>query len=330
MYPVKLLVGPIMLLVFTIDVEEEGLFSGKYNAENVTTRNIPKLMLLDGIFKRWNIKPTLLVTYPVVSEKEHHDFLLSKTQDWNGELGAHLHHWNTPPFVQLSYKSPVPSEYIEKNVLREKLNNLIDKISSNGSKVLSFRMGRFNIGPKMMSVLREAGIKTDSSVAPMRRYYGGPDHLSALVDPYFPDEMDILKPGNMDVLEVPLTILPLPKGVGKFLETETVESIIPGHSIEWFAQNLLSLPVQPFWTGLGRLKLGVRLHSHRGGEVLTVFLHSSELMAGGCPQHRYDSDVSKFLLKLEKFIEYLFTLYNIQSVTLHELYRQKTQKSGRL
>ncbi len=53
-------------------------------------------------------------------------------------------------------------------------------------------------------------------------------------------------------------------------------------------------------------------------------------MAGGCPQHRYDSDVSKFLLKLEKFIEYLFTLYNIQSVTLHELYRQKTQKSGRL
>jgi hypothetical protein len=307
-----------MKLVVTIDVEEEGLFSSRYDPHDTPVTNVAELETLDPMFRELGIRPTLLVTYPVISDKLCVELLTSLTNKWGGEIGAHLHHWNTPPFERLPYPEPVPSNLITPDLLSQKLENLLAAVRAGGAEPTSFRMGRFNIGSRMFSVLEKAGITVDSSVAPMRKYYGGPDHLSAHTDPYFPDPENLLEPGNSRILEVPMTILPIFKRLGSFLG-RIDNSVLPDGWISWFAMNLGSLPIQPMWTGLRRLKAGVRLHLHRGGQVLTVFFHSSELMPGGCPQHQTVGDVERFRDKLRAFFAWLRREIPVESVTLTEL-----------
>jgi len=79
--------------------------------------------------------------------------------------------------------------------------------------------------------------------------------------------------------------------------------------------NLGSLPAQPAWTGLRRLKAAVRLHRSRGGTVLSVFFHSSELMPGGYPGHGTADDVRSFLDKLRGFFSWLREGVGVQSIT---------------
>ena len=215
-----------MKLAITIDVEEEGLFRGKYDSCNASVTNVSQLRRLDSIFLEWEIRPTLLITYPVVINETALNLLLELQERWKAEIGAHLHPWNTPPLQTLPHPEPVPSEFMPKELLKAKLETLMRCLSQRGIEPISFRMGRFNMGPRMFSVLQETGIKVDSSIAPMQRYYGGPDHLTAPTDPYFPDPVDPRRPGSSKILEVPLTTVPLTRNLGRYLQALD-ESIIP-------------------------------------------------------------------------------------------------------
>jgi hypothetical protein len=320
-----------MKLAVTIDVEEEGLFLGKYDPANMQVSNVPQLAKLDPLFSQWGIRPTLLVTYPVIRHEPHQDLLFRLREKWSGEIGAHLHHWNTPPLESLPFPPPVPSELIPDRLLKAKLDNLLEALELAGVAPLSFRMGRFNMGPKMFSILQETGIQVDSSIAPTQRYYGGPNHRYAPSDPYFPDPSDLCKSGTSRVLEAPVTIVPLAPRFGHFLDTLGKKTAIPE---EWLARiplHLGALPAQPMWMGLRRLQAAVLLHRRRGGKVLTTFFHSSELMAGGCPKHQTERDVKRFLDKLHRFFSWLYAEMAPESVTLSqigEMYHQATRHSS--
>ena len=311
-----------MKLAVTIDVEEEGLFSGNYEEQGIPVKNLAGLSLLDPIFREHRIRPTLLVSHQAAVCRSHGDIIMRLTRDWGGEVGAHLHPWNTPPFESLPYPEPVPSDLMPVGLLEAKLETLFSSLAAMGASPVSFRMGRFNLGPKMLGVLEKSPIRVDSSIAPMRRYYGGPDHLSAPTDPYFPDPAAPHRPGSSGLLEAPLTIIPMLPGLGAFFEG--LDKMLPGGPktfISRLAQHVFSLPVQPLWTGLRRLQAAVRLHQRRGGRVLTVFFHSSELMPGGCPQHKTIEDVHLFLDKLGCFFGWLNQEITVESLTLSELGR---------
>ena len=307
-----------MKLIVTIDVEEEGLFRGKYEFGNTSVNNISELRRLDSIFLEWEIRPTLLVTYPVVTNESAINIVLELQERWKAEIGAHLHPWNTPPLQTLPYPEPVPSEFISRELLKAKLETLMECLSQRGIEPMSFRMGRFNMGPRMFSVLQETGIEVDSSIAPMQRYYGGPDHLTAPTDPYFPDPVDPLRPGSSKILEVPLTTVPLTRNLGRYLQALD-ESIIPRPWISWFAMYLGTLSVQPLGTGLRRMKAAALAHSARSGRVLTLYFHSSELIAGGSPELPTSKHVNRFLNQLRAFIAWLCSHMNAEPTTLSEL-----------
>jgi len=314
-----------MKLAVTIDVEEEGLFRGTYDSRNTSVANVSQLRRLTPIFLEWGVHPTLLVTYPVARCDPAIDLLLELRDTWNCEIGAHLHPWNTPPLERLNYDEPVPSELMPAELLKARLATLLEALAQKGIKPTSFRMGRFNMGPKMFSVLQETGINVDSSIAPMHRYYGGPDHLCAPTDPYRPDPLDPRRPGNSKILEVPLTTVPLTRGLGRFLEA-LGGPILPRSWVSWFAMYLGTLSVQPLGTGLRRIKAGVLIHSARGGQVLTIFFHSSELMEGGSPENPTPEHINRFLERLSNFFSWIHKRMTIESLTLSQLdnlYRQK-------
>jgi hypothetical protein len=318
-----------MKLAFTIDVEEEGLFSGRYSTEEAPTGNITSLSLLDPMVSEFDLRPTLMVTYQAIRDQRHRDYISDLCRRWQGEIGAHLHPWNTPPLVDLPYRPPVPSEVIPKAVLAAKLDTLFHSLSDLGVVPTSFRMGRFNLGPQMLSLLSDTTIIVDSSVAPMRSYYGGPRHLAAPTDPYFPDPADPARPGESAILEVPLTILPVLPGAGALFGLLETLPFPPGPWAAWTARYLASLPAQPVWTGLRRLKLACRLHRRRGGRVLTVFLHSSELVPGGCPRHASPEQVAMFLQRLRAFLSWVRHDLQAEPVTLSELARLEMDRTKR-
>lgn len=304
-------------LAVTIDVEEEGLFRGSYDSHGSSVNNVSELGKLDSIFREWGIRPTLLVTYPVATHEPHQQFLMDLGEKWRAEIGAHLHWWNTPPLEKLPYCEPIPSGLMPRELLRAKISTLLDAIKRMGASPTSFRMGRFNMSPHMFSVLEDTAIKVDSSIAPMHRYPGGPDHLCAPIDPYFPDPEDPRQPGMSNLLEVPITNVPFVDGLGQFLE-KLSESVIPQDWISWFAMYLGSLSAQPLGTGLRRMKAAASLHSARGGRVLTIFFHSSELMPGANPQHSTNRQVENFLKRLRDFFGWLHSK-NAESLTLSEI-----------
>ena len=188
-----------MKFTVTIDVEEEGLFSGKYSTDDSSALNVYQLDRLDQLFMELGIRPTLLVSYQVANKKDVLEKLLSLKKRWNAEVGAHLHHWNTPPILVNTITPPAPSELLSSDLLEAKTRSLMCVLQESGLEATSFRMGRFNLGPKMFQILEQVGIKVDSSVAPMRREYGGANHLWAPTDPYFPDPLDPTKAGNSNV-----------------------------------------------------------------------------------------------------------------------------------
>ncbi len=308
-----------MKLAVTIDVEEEGLFRSEYHSGDAPASNVPRLQLLDSVFREFDIRPTLLVSYQVARYAPNRRILLELVSRWQGEMGAHLHPWNTPPLDPLPYPEPAPSELIPRELLAAKLENLTAALKPMGVRPVSFRMGRFNMGPKMLSVLEESEIRVDSSICPMRKYYGGPSHLAAPSEPYFPDRDNLCRAGSSEILEVPLTVLPVVPGLGSALEGIERTGLVPRAWVSWFAMNLGSLPAQPYWTGLRRLKMAVQLHRARGGHVLCVFFHSSELLPGASPQTSTDQDVERFIDRLRHFFSWLRRKISVESITLSEL-----------
>ncbi len=308
-----------MKLSVTIDVEEEGLFTGSYQSLDAPVSNVPGLEKLDRIFLTWGIHPTMLLTYRVAEHRPHHRLLLNLRDRWGGEIGAHLHHWNTPPLVRLPYKDPVPSDLIPEEILSAKLSTLTKSIENIGVAPRSFRMGRFNLGPRMLRVLENSEITVDSSIAPMQSFYGGPHHLHAPCDPYYPDLEDPCEKGSSRILEVPMTIPPVAKSLGRKLAAIKGRHPAMATGLDWFAMKLGCLPAQPVWTGLRRLKLAVLLHHRRGGKVLNIFFHSSELVPGFSLVHSSPERVEMFLKKLGLFLEWLHTRFSFESVTLSDL-----------
>lgn len=309
-----------MKLIVSIDVEEEGLFSGRYAQEKVGVENVSSLPILDPIFSDLGIRPTMLATYQVLKRPEHLDTLLNLKAKWKGEIGAHLHHWNTPPLIPAPDDRPLPSDKCPIPILREKLDNLLSLLRTAGEIPRSFRMGRFNITPAMFGLLEETGVLVDGSVAPMRKSYGGPDHLSAPVDPYFADPADPGRAGGSRILEVPMTILPFPKCMGRVLSTLDRKFPSVSGPAAWAAENLFSLAAQPFWTGLGRLKAACLLHRRRGGKTLSVFMHSSELAPGSSPLSPTQDRIDQLLSRLRRFLTWLVKDLGVQPADMTELY----------
>ena len=309
-----------MKLLVTIDVEEEGLFSGKYPREESSASNVFELDVLDSVFLELNVRPTLLVSYQVANKDKSLKKIVSLKDKWKAEIGAHLHHWNTPPIVFDEVRQPTPSELMSVDLLEAKASSLFESLSNGKSKPTSFRMGRFNLGPKMFQVLERMGVKVDSSISPLRKSYGGADHLMASSDPYFPNPLDPTEKGKSSVLEAPVTILPIFRGVGKCLDLLSRTGCFPEKATEWLAMNVASIAIQPAWVNLNVVKTGVRLHRARGGECLTIFFHSSELVPGLNPLNPTKEAVQDFIMNLKTFIRWLQTRYEAKSYTLSELY----------
>lgn len=300
----------------TVDVEEEGLFVGRFPRQAAGVKNVAHLSRVEFISGDFGLPLSLLTTYQVAREPAAVRVLADLQRRLGAEVAAHLHPWNTPPF--LPGPEPMRSEALPRELLAAKLATLLSTLSDAGFPApVSFRMGRFDWGPKVLSLLPEFGLRVDSSMVPLTQILGGPDHFLAPPDPFrLADGWG--KP--LPLVEVPLTLVPLYPAAARGVYR--LSARVPGRLGQllraWFPY-VLSAGVQPVWFPLLWMRLAARLHAARGGEVLCLFFHSSELMPGGTPHNRTEAAVARLVGKIRAFLTWLTRHFRVTGVTLGQL-----------
>jgi hypothetical protein len=307
-----------MKLIISLDVEEEGLFSGRYPREAGVT-NVAELSRLEFIPRDFGLPLTLLVSYRVAQDPAACKILARWRDQYQAEIGVHLHPWSTPPFVPLPQPEPVPAEDIPLPVLQDKFAHLIKQVQDSLRLTPeSFRMGRFDFGPRVQGLLPEFGLRVDSSIVPLT-WKGRTDYFLAPADPFLLAPDTAAAPA---LLEVPLTLVPLLANLPRALAR--LAHSLPGAS----GRQLLSrfkyvgaAGIQPAWFPLASMRLAAGLHRRRGGRVLTMFFHSSELQPGASRLFPTEQAVGRFVAKIRAFLTWLLRSGPVEGITLSDLYR---------
>lgn len=340
-------------VVVSLDVEEEGLFSGAYAATGCTVRNVPLLRRLAPLSTELGFPLTLLCAHTVFADAEARATLEYMRDHAGAEIGAHLHHWSTPPLedsakaahggtatvyaaaasaraeasksfgtcASAGGRAPVRTHLLPRELLRSRLRSLLAAGRDfQGAPLTSFRMGRWDLKASVRPLLAEEGILVDSSVCPLRVFFGGrpgepdgPDHFLAPADPYWPRMPD----GRTPLLESPITQLPLHPALAR-----AWRGLLRGRRAVDSFRGFAAFSPNPVWHGAAVMRMATRLHVARGGRVLHLFWHSSEMLPGASPHIPHQDAADALIRKVRDFLAWLRAHYAVRGVTLSSLHAE--------
>jgi glycosyltransferase involved in cell wall biosynthesis len=293
------------MLVTTIDAEEDFDWTQPFSRATTDVTSMRSQHRAHRIFGRYGVIPIYMVDHPVASQDEGRAPLRELLQSGLCEIGAQLHPWVTPPFVEHvsarnSYAGNLPpaQEFAKIQVLTDGLTQAF------GQSPRFFRAGRYGVGPNTGRVLSHFGYEADSSVVPCWNFahQGGPDFRRISARPYW------IGPERR-ILELPVTAAFVGRASAM---PSTITARFFGRS-----SNTLGLPYMMSRLGLlERIKLtpeGItiqeakRLVGHMvgiGHKVFVLTYHSPSLEPGNTPYVRTEADLGKFLRWLDEFYDY--------------------------
>jgi hypothetical protein len=201
---------------------------------------------------------------------------------------------------------------LEPDLLRARLRTLLRAGRDfQGEPLHTFRMGRWDLKAAIRPLLTEEGIQVDSSVCPLRVFKNGPDHFLAPAEPYWVE-------GGL--LEVPITQIalhpwlpPVLHAIARDLPEQRGQRLLD--SFHYWA----ALSANPVWHSATVMRLAARWHVARGGKVLCLFWHSSEMMPGASPRIRTQEDADALLVRVYDFLRWLKEAYSATGITLASL-----------
>jgi len=324
-----------MNFIISIDTEGDNQWD---HGRDLTVENIRYVPRFQALCEDYGIKPTYLVTSEVCHDAYARDLFTGYISDGRAEIGAHLHSWSTPPFVDRegfkendanhAFASELPFD-----LLNNKIANLTEQISGSfGKRPTSFRSGRYGFNENVARSLVANGYIVDSSVTPFVSWdghkgipggNGGPDFIDS---PAFPYQYPF--PGG-SITEIPITILPtrFPLTVSEKLAHHYFRNV--DNSLALRGLRKLFFSDQPVWlrpapgTDLDMLTRLVNVTIDIKLPFITMMFHSSELMPG-CSKYRPDSDSVEELYRLLHSFFNLLSDRGITSATLTEAAQNTT------
>ncbi|HHE4817136.1 TPA: polysaccharide deacetylase family protein [Proteus mirabilis] len=312
--------------IITLDTEGDNLWE---NEHNITTQNTHFLPRFQQLCERFQFKPVWLTNYEMAIDEAYIEFAQDVIARNTGEIGMHLHAWNSPPLVALTdndlHYQPYLIEY-PKSQMRDKIAFMTDLLENKlQTKMLSHRAGRWAFNETYAQLLIEFGYQVDCSVTPKVDWRftkgdpaqsGGTDYSNFPSHAYFMDVNDISKAGDSTLLEVPMSIQykhsPFMNKIKQRYDKLRGKQRSP--SVNWLcpkggnAQQMIEVAQKSLAQG----------HSH-----IEFMLHSSEFMPGGSPTFRTEQDINGLYNDLETLFNFLQD--KVQGMTLAEYYQNKVQ-----
>jgi hypothetical protein len=291
--------------IITIDTEGDDIWS---KPRRITTRNAEYLPRFQSLCERFGFKPVYLANYEMAMSAAFVEFGRDVLARGTGEIGMHLHAWNSPPIVPLTgddfHYQPYLIEYAEP-VMREKIKHMTSLLEDRfGQDVVSHRAGRLGFDGRYAAILLDEGYRVDCSVSPGLdwretpgdpRGKGGTDYRRFPDRPYFFDPSDISAPASDGLLEVPMTI----RSCGLYRSAPWVYRV---PLLRQTANRMVSPALNHLCPAESRLSGMLRAaRSARAAAVdhAEFTLHSSELMPGGSPSFRDEADIECLYEDLE-------------------------------
>ena len=318
-----------MYFIITIDTEGDNQWD---HGRDLTVENIKYIPRFQELCEKYGISPTYLITSEVCLDGYSKELFSRYVKNDVAEVGAHLHSWTTPPFMEQdgfrendnnhAFASELPYD-----LLKQKISNLTDQIMACcGKRPTSFRSGRYGFNADTAKALLENSYLVDSSVTPFVSWAshkgvpggpGGPDFIKYSPYPFNYN----LKEGSLE--EIPITIAPTRFPLNSNWRLAQYYFNHVNNSLVLRAFRKLFYSSQPVWA---RPVPGMTIDSFRSllSEIkskrlpfLTMMFHSSELMPG-CSKYRPDNEsIEELYVLLEDFFK-LLERNQINSVTLTE------------
>lgn len=318
-------VAPPTLVFVTVDTEEDNWIPAR---SDVTVENVRELPRLQTFFDRLGIVPTYLTSYHVVTRPWAADLLRHMQQTSGAEVGAHLHPWNTPPFLEKLDARSTMLGNLPYELQLTKLRSLTDALESAlGGSPVSFRTGRYGLGPDTIRALLCCGYRVDSSVTPFMNWKktgDGPDFQNAPLECHLlQGQRATLGADAGSLLEVPLSV-----GYSRrpFNLWDRVHSVLATHSSGMIPTLALArrlgfpkkIVISPeLSSAADMLSLARELLRH-GLRHLQLFLHSPTLRPGLTPYVTSFGDADRLFGRIEDFVEGLGKLTSVRFATLSE------------
>lgn len=298
-------VSPPFFLV-TIDTEGDNLWAAP---KEITTRNSGFLSRFQDTCERYGIRPTYLTNYEMVQCGVFREFAHDVLRRNAGEVGMHLHAWNSPPIEPLTPDDfahlPYLVEYSER-VMREKIRVMTAELEEAFSvKMCSHRAGRWNIDRRYVALLIEAGYSVDCSVTPgisWRQYKGNPmgeggaDYTRFPHHAYWMGPSDISTPGiGSSLLEVPMTILQAEDSLWESWRNtfRRLRSAGLGKSGSDRQPERAARWLRPNGRNRREMISTIKIVCAERRQYAEFMLHSSELMPGGSPTFRTPHSIDR-------------------------------------
>lgn len=295
--------------LITVDTEGDNLWA---KPRSVTTYNASYLPRFQALCEKYGLKPTYLTNWEMARSDEFQSLGRDVLARGVGEIGMHLHAWNSPPIVPLTENDNRHAPYLIEYPLeqiRQKVRVMTQTLEETfGLKMLSHRAGRWSFNEQYARVLAENDYRVDCSVTPHVSWAfckgapsgrGGTDYSHFPESQYFLDLSDISKPGDSPLLELPVTILKTRRhpGIvesarrklsGSFYGTIVMRRLFP--DVQWLMPNGRNGPAM--------LQI-VETARREGRPYIQMAIHSSELMPGGSPKFPTRESIDRLYDDLE-------------------------------
>lgn len=279
--------------IITIDTEGDNLWEWQEGMP-IFTENVKYLPRFQHLCEEYGFKPVWLSNNEMINDSAYIEFIAEVEERKAGELGMHLHAWNTPPDYDLPIVQSGQPYLIEypKEIMEEKIAYMTDLIKSRcGICPVSHRAGRWAMNQTYFDLLIKYGYKVDCSYTPginwsssLGRSCGskGSDYSSV------GESVQIIKgsENNGSILEVPMTT-----------RTRNVWVSQPGRGLRGIASSAYhmfkgkQMWLRPMNDNFNDIKKLISMEQE--AEYLMFMIHSSEFMPGGSPKFKTKESIEE-------------------------------------
>lgn len=310
--------------IITIDTEGDNLWQ---NHDRINTENTRFLPRFQQLCEKYAFKPTWLTNYEMAVDPAYIAFAQDVIARGTGEIGMHLHAWNSPPLHDLTgddwRHKPYLIEYPEA-IIREKVVYITRLLEDTlQTKMRSHRAGRWAFNAFYARLLIELGYQVDCSVTPRVNWQfspgspegsGGTNYQHFPDRAYFIDPYDISRAGDSPLLEVPMSI--------QYKHSAVMNGVKQGWDRLRGKQRSPSVHwLRPMRGNLQQM-IGVAEKTlAEGSDYVEFMLHSSEFMPGGSPTFKTTADINALYDELDQLFNWLQS--RTTGLTLSEYYQTK-------
>jgi glycosyltransferase involved in cell wall biosynthesis len=296
------------VLVTTIDAEEDFDWTRPFSRAATDVRSMRSQHRAHRIFERYGVVPTYMVDYPVAAQDTGRAPLRELLQGGLCEIGAQLHPWVTPPFIESLSEHSSYAGNLAPGLEYSKVQALTSEIEAAfGAPPRIFRAGRYGVGPNTAGILTHFGYEADSSVVPRWSFAarGGPDFRRMTAHPFWIDP-------ERHLLELPVSAAVVGRAAD-LLRGTTARLFSPRSEATRLPAVLARLgmleriKLTPEGITIEEAKRLVRHMRSLGHRIFVLTYHSPSLEPGNTPYVRTEGDLDAFLRWLDEFYAFFAT-----------------------